>query len=103
MVNCLIVTVLLLVVMIYSRVKLKLLWTKTMGAGDVLLFYVLGLSFSSMAFMAILTGAMGFALICHLLVDKNGETVPLAGYMSLFVMLTYTLFWTGVINNMYSF
>ena len=101
--NLCFISLLLLVVYLYSKVKLKTPFSQSFGLGDVLLFVGLAFTFSTLSFLVIFIGALCFALLLHLVVKQKQPTVPLAGYMSLFFGLTYLAYWAGIINGVYSF
>ena len=102
LINGLFVFVLLFVVYIYSRLKLKASIFNSIGLGDILLFFGLVFTFSSVSFIIIFICALIFSLILHLFLKRNNSTVPLAGYISLFFGLTYAAYWLGIINSVYS-
>ena len=101
--NFLCVLILLFIVFVYAHLKLRKSPFKTIGLGDILLFVGLSLSFSSVSFIIIFVSSLVFSMLLHLMVKRksNFKTVPLAGYMSLFFMLTYISFWTGIIDSLY--
>ncbi|MCD2257584.1 hypothetical protein KWG70_00040 [Psychroserpens sp. XSD401] len=102
-INLLFMVVLLLVVYLYSRIKLKTQISKTFGLGDGLLFLALIFTFSSVSFLILFVFGLVFSLVIHLAVKKKSEftTVPLAGYLSLFFALTYSSHWLGLIKSVY--
>lgn len=101
--NLLFILMVLLILFMYAIFKLRTSPFSTIGLGDVLLFVGLSLSFSTMSFMIIFVSSLIFSLLLHLTVKKKSQnkTVPLAGYVSLFFMLTYISYWTGVIDSLY--
>ncbi|GAA3647369.1 hypothetical protein [Flavivirga jejuensis] len=100
-INILFVSCLLLIVFLYIKFKLKIKFSAAFGLGDVLLFFSLAFSFASVSFIILLSSALFFSLVLHLILNKKHETVPLAGYMSMFFALTYLGFWSGVIQSPY--
>lgn len=103
-INSIFIGILLLVVYIYSKFKLKTTMKNTFGMGDTLLFLGLAFSFSSMSFLVLFVFALIFSLTLHLFLKKRSphDTVPLAGYMSLFFMIAYVTHWLGGIPHIYS-
>lgn len=101
--NLIFIFILLFVIYLYSRYKLKSSFKLTMGSGDVLLFFALCFSFSSVSFITCFVLSLCFSLILHLIPKKSdiNKSVPLAGYMSLFFAFTYLGYWTGLINSLY--
>ena len=99
------VSFLIFVVFSYSRLKLKTSMTETFGLGDVLLFFALAFTFSSVSFIILFVFGLVFALILHLLVKRRTtvhKTVPLAGYLSLFFAIGYIAHWVGILTSVYS-
>ncbi|MBC2844621.1 hypothetical protein [Winogradskyella flava] len=103
--NIICISILLLIVFLYSRLKLKTTFYKTIGLGDVLLFVGLVFSFSTISFLVIFVFSLLFALVSHLLVKQYSKfhTVPLAGYISLFYGIAYISYWTGLTPSLYAF
>lgn len=103
-VNTVFVSLLIFILFIYSKFKLKTRFFSAIGLGDLFLFLVLSVSFSSVSFVVIFTGALIFSLILHLLLTKVNKTitVPLAGYISLFFLISYVCHWAGFINAVYT-
>lgn len=103
LINLVFVSLLLAIVYLYTKIKLKTSFNNVFGLGDVLLFFGLSLSFSSVSFIVVFISALIFSLVLHLIIKKQSVTaVPLAGYMSLFFGLTYVAYWFGFINSLYS-
>jgi len=102
--NFCLVLFLILVVYLYSRYKLKVTLKDTFGLGDILFFIAITFSFSSISFIILFVFALIFSLILHLFLNNRSKfnTVPLAGYMSLFFAFTYTAHWLGLINAVYT-
>ncbi len=103
--NSLIVCILLFVAFTYTKLKLKMNFSDAFGLGDILLFIGLIFSFATLSFLTIFVFALCFSLITHLVVKKRStfNSVPLAGYMSLFFALTYISHWFGITNSLYTF
>ncbi|TJY37402.1 hypothetical protein E5167_05520 [Pontimicrobium aquaticum] len=101
-INLMFVSSLLLIVLLYARLKLKTSIKSVFGMGDLLLFIGLSFTFSSISFIVIFSCSLIFSLLIHLFLKKDNILVPLAGYMSLFFGLTYIAYWSGVINSIYS-
>lgn len=102
--NSLFVLILVLVLLLYAYFKLKTSLFNTIGLGDILLFVSLTVSFSTIAFIVIFISALFFSLVLHLYKTrflKTQTTVPLAGYMSLFFLMSYLVHWVGNINVVY--
>jgi len=102
-INLLFVTSLILVIYFYSKFKLKTSIKNTFGLGDALLFIALSFTFSSVSFLVLFVFGLIFSLIIHLTLKTKQETVPLAGYLSLFFGLTYLSHWIGILPTLYTF
>ena len=102
--NFIFLSVVLSVIFIYSKLKLKTSFFKTIGLGDLLLFLAISVSFSTISFLVLFISALIFSLVLHTIVFKSQKTlsVPLAGYMSLFFLISYIFYWTGFIDVFYT-
>jgi len=103
-VNFVFVALLIAVVFLYSKLKLKTSISNTFGLGDGLLFLALIFSFSSISFVILFVFGLIFSLVLHLILNKNSkyQTVPLAGYLSLFFSITYLAHWFGILKSVYT-
>ena len=101
--NIAVVSLILLVIFLYTRLIKKMIFKAVIGLGDVLLFYALCFSFAMVSFYVLFIFSFVFAFVLQLLLKKNfkDKTVPLAGFMSLFFGLVYLAHWAGVINSVY--
>lgn len=103
--NLVFITILLLTVVIYAKYELKQPLNQVFGLGDALFFLALSLMFATVTFVVLMISALLFSLVIHLVL-KNKQThqsVPLAGYMSLFVLGFFVLTWLELYNYHYSF
>lgn len=92
--NLLLVTGVVLALYLVTKVLLKKRFMDhSFGKGDLLFFYALGLGFPTITFTIIFTGALLFSLLLHFALKHrhHDTTVPLAGYMSLFLGLVIFL------------
>lgn len=101
--NVVFVAMLLFAVFLYGRFKLKTAFGRVFGLGDVLFFFAVCCSFSTVSFIVVFICALVFSLVLHLLSAKNqkSKTVPLAGYMGLFFALVYLGSWFGLVQSVY--
>lgn len=77
---------------LYARIKLKKsLLQSVLGLGDVLFFVGIAFSFSIVSFLVLFVFSLVFSLLLHLVLQhkQKEQTVPLAGYMSLFFAVVY--------------
>jgi hypothetical protein len=102
--NLIVVCLFYLVIVLHSFFILKKSFRQVIGMGDLLMFFFLIFTFSSVSFLITFISAIFFSYILHLLLKKNlkNKTVPLAGYMSVFYAFTYIAFWIGAIDSLYS-
>lgn len=105
LINLTVVLILLAVVWLYCEYKLKMNIKDTFGLGDTLLFIALIFSFTPVVFIILLVFGLICTLILHLSLKHKSKynTVPLAGYLSLFFALAYIANWLGFLNTMYQF
>ncbi|MFL1012609.1 hypothetical protein [Flavisericum labens] len=101
--NLIFIAILLLVVLLYSKIKLKTKFNTVFGSGDIVFFLAMVFSFSTITFMILFISALIFSLVLHLVVKNKQRSVPLAGYMSLFFGLVYLGYWSGIIKSIYRF
>jgi hypothetical protein len=104
-INMLFIAILFLTILLYAKLKLKQPVTEVFGLGDALFFMAVSVMFASVSFMVIFIGALLFSLITHLILKNNQvhQSVPLAGYMSLFIVGCYVVIWSGFYQYQYNF
>ncbi len=88
--NLLFVALILGVSFVYIRIR-KLDFLNAIGIGDILFFIFISFTFSIVSFLVLFVFALLFSLILHFVLGnkKEQQTVPLAGYMSLFFGVVY--------------
>ncbi len=103
-INVLFIIILIAVVFLYSKFKLRTTITDTFGLGDGLMFIALAFTFSSISFIILFVFGLIFSLMIHVIFKNKSRynTVPLAGYLSLFFMITYISYWLGITPNIYT-
>ncbi|KRD05423.1 general secretion pathway protein [Flavobacterium sp. Root901] len=91
-INLLFVILILGVSTIYVKFR-KLDFKNTLGIGDILFFLFIAASFSIISFLVLFVFSLVFSLVIHLVLNtkKEASTVPLAGYMSFFFGVVYTV------------
>jgi len=101
--NFIFISLLLLIVLLYSKLKLKSNFSEVFGLGDALLFIGLTFSFSTISFLIIFVFSLLFTLLLHLSLKQYSkiQTVPLAGYISLFFAFAYISHWSGIASSLY--
>lgn len=88
----------------YAQLKMKINFFKeAIGLGDILFFFGLSVAFPTEAFVVILVFSMIFSLGLHAFVSRKqkDQTIPLAGYSSLFLIFIYLSNWFGLYKNLY--
>ncbi len=93
--NFIYILLLLLIVWVYSWIKLKKITLKSaynfIGLGDVLIFFALTPLLPFKSFNIFFVSALIFSLLAHKIFKKyfwyNGETIPLAGLISFYTIL----------------
>ena len=90
--NILFVLLLLLICFVYSKLKLKKSFVNEV-IGDILFFVFITFSFSIISFIVLFVFSMLFSLLLHFVLKNSNKdmTIPLAGYMSLFFAVIYTM------------
>lgn len=90
--NLLFVAVILGVSFFYAKFR-NLIFKNTIGLGDILFFVFVSSTFSIVSFFVLFVFSLLFSLILHFALNtsKKYQTVPLAGYMSLFFGAVYTV------------
>lgn len=99
---------LVLLILILTKISMKLIFKKEnnyLGLGDVFFFFAFALSFPTLTFSNFFVFAILFTLVLHLLVKKryksNFKTIPLAGFMSLFLFCMYIAHWLKIYPSLY--
>lgn len=102
--NLMFISILLIIIFFYTKLKLKTNFNDVFGLGDVLLFIGLIFSFSTISFLVIFVFSLAFALFVHLILKKYSKfpSVPLAGYISLFFGMAYISHWVGFTISLYA-
>ncbi len=88
--NTLLVALILMLLYAYAKFFLKKPFANhSLGMGDMLFFYAMAVGFPPITFMVLFAGAIFFSLISHLVVRKRYQkpTVPLAGFMGIYLMI----------------
>ncbi len=102
--NLIVVAGIFSIACLYSQFKMKKNFlSEAMGLGDLLYSIGLAVAFPPEAFLVIFVFSMLFSLGLHAFVSrkKNNETVPLAGYASLFLICIYLSSWFGFYKSLY--
>jgi len=92
-INLVFVCLILSIAYVYCRLRLKRdFLNEVFGLGDMLFFVCICASFSIVLFIVLFVFSLLFSLLLHIfLSNKNQTTVPLAGYMSVFFGIVYSI------------
>lgn len=90
----------------YSKFRMQVQFVNgVIGAGDLLCFIALASTFSIISFIIIFVFSLIFSLVLHLYLKKKSadQTVPLAGYMSLFFAAVYVVTFIPGTGQLYAY
>ncbi len=105
-INLGIVLIVVLLNYLFAELVLKKnLLKEAMGLGDILFFIAFALCFPTVTFINFFVFSILFTFVIHLalskLLKKTNKNIPLAGYMSLFLMAVYSVNWLGLYDSLY--
>ncbi len=83
----------------------KNLLKEALGLGDILFFIAFAFCFPTVTFINFFVFSILFTFVLHLalskLVKDKNRNIPLAGYMSLFLLVVYLVNWLGFYDSQY--
>lgn len=88
--NAVLITLILVLLYLYARfVSKERFLDHSLGLGDILFFYALGIGFPPISFSLLFASSVLFSLLVYLILKKrlSMETVPLAGFMALYLIV----------------
>ncbi len=102
-VNTVIVLCILSVLWLYAGYKLKTPLLRSLGAGDIMFFFVMGLGFPPVTFIVIFVFSVFFAGIVYLVFQYriSKYQIPLAGFQAIFLVLIFLTRWFFPATNLY--
>lgn len=105
-INLGIVLIVILLNYLFAKLVLKKkLLKEALGLGDILFFLAFAISFSTLSFVNFFVFSILFTFVLHLALSKllkqKKENIPLAGYMSLFLIGIYSVHWLGFYDYLY--
>lgn len=102
--NLLFVALILVVSFFYIKFR-NLDFTNAIGIGDILFFVFISCTFSVVSFLVLFVFALIFSLVLHFVLSnkKEQQTVPLAGYMSLFFGVIYIISFSNINTFLYAY
>lgn len=104
LINLVLLSIILSILYLYTRIRIKKSFFKEVfGLGDLLFFVALGIGFPTITFIILFTFSIIFSLIVWMLFKnkRKHNTVPLAGYMSIFLMIVLMANWIFKASNLY--
>jgi hypothetical protein len=88
--NLILITTIIAVIFVITKVVFKKPFLNhSFGLGDLLFFYAFALGFPTMTFIILFANSLIFSFLLYLAFKKsrNLKTIPLAGFMSIFLFL----------------
>ncbi len=95
-INIAMLTIIIGLLYLYTIVKIKRpFFEEVFGMGDVLFFVALAIGFPTMTFIILFVFSLIFSLLVWLVLKKRAkhDSVPLAGYMSIFFGVLFIMQW----------
>ncbi len=100
-INIIIVSVILLTLYTYIRLRQNHIFFNVFGSGDMAMFYVLCFSFATVSFVISFVFSIIFSLVLSMLFYKPSSQIPLAGHMAIFFLCIFVFNWFGILNHLY--
>lgn len=92
--NILIVTSILTILWLYTTfIRKRVFLNTSFGLGDILFLYAFALGFPPFSFIILLASSICFSILAFVVLRyfKKEETIPLAGFMGVFLSVTLIL------------
>jgi len=88
-INLAVIGCILLILLLYTRWIMKKRLFEAFGLGDLLFFLVLAVSFPVPTFLIVFSSSLVFAFIVFMVLKPSlkDQTIPLAGFQALFVLM----------------
>ena len=92
-INIAFILVVLLILNLYTRLKMKKRLKETFGLGDALFFIGFALGFPTAAFLVLFCFSVFFSFLLFMALKRNlkTQTVPLAGFQALFLVIVLSV------------
>jgi hypothetical protein len=106
-INSVITINIIIIILLIAKLVLKKSMFDVIGMGDILFFIFVAMSFPLVSFIIIFAFALLFSLTLHLLMInsistyRKRKTIPLAGFMSIFIIIIYAFHWLGFYPQLY--
>ncbi len=91
-INMTVIGCVVLILFLYTKWIMKKQLFEAFGLGDLMFFFILAVSFPIPTFLVIFSSSLVFALIVFIALKSSlvEQTIPLAGFQALFVLLLMT-------------
>ena len=102
--NCVFLSIIFLVLYLYTVLRIKEIFLKTIGLGDIIFFIILAIGFPTLSFLIIFSSSLIFSFILFIFLKPRltNKTVPLAGLQSLFLVIVVLLNNIFEVLNLYA-
>ena len=104
--NSIIVSFIVGLIFLYSKFIMKRKLLSVLALGDILFFLMFSLSFPTLSFINLFTFSILFAIAFHFLkinlTNSYSNEIPLASYMSIFILVIYACHWLGMYHDLYT-
>ena len=104
-INLGVISTIAFILFLYASLKLKKpLFKEAFGIGDLLIFIALAFAFPTYTFITLFCFSLVFSSLLWVFLSSKSinKTVPLAGYISLFLVFVYSVSWTTHSFDLYS-
>lgn len=99
--NISLVSIVLLVLYTYIRLRQNHIFFNVFGSGDMAMFYALCFSFATVSFIVSFVSSICFSLVLSVMAYERTAEIPLAGHMAIFFLCVTLANWVGIIDNVY--
>ncbi|CAM1344628.1 hypothetical protein [Tenacibaculum amylolyticum] len=102
--NAMVVSIIVLLLFLYTKFKIRKNFFQAIGFGDILFFLALSVSFPTITFLVLFSSSLLFSLLLFISIKSklNNKAVPLAGFQALFVFLILFINLVFNILNLYA-
>lgn len=102
--NFVFLSIIFLVLYLYTVLRIKEIFLKTIGLGDIIFFIILAIGFPTLSFLIIFSSSLIFSFILFIFLKPRltNKTVPLAGLQSLFLVIVVLLNNIFEVLNLYA-
>ena len=102
---CIVSTILGILYLISKFLLKKRAFYQAIGLGDILFFLAIAVSFPTVSFLNFFVFAILFTFVLSFILKRlfysAEKTIPLAGSMSIFILIVYLIHWFGFYHTIY--